>query len=95
MRQKKIPMRRCVGCMESKPKCTLMRIVKSNDGVAYDSTGKLNGRGVYVCKKRECFYLAKKKRAISRGLDAVLTEEQLMGLLGELEEVFCCEYKDT
>ena len=95
MRQKKIPMRRCVGCMESKPKCFLIRIVKSRDGVAFDPTGKANGRGVYLCKNRECFNLAKKKRAISRGLDVALTEEQLTGLLGELEEVLCCEHKNT
>jgi len=92
MRQKKIPMRRCVGCMESKPKRALIRIVKSDNGVMIDPTGKANGRGVYLCRYRECYNLAKKKRAISRGLDVALTEQQLTGLLGELEEVFDSEH---
>ena len=88
-------MRRCVGCMESKPKRALIRIIKSEDGVEVDPTGKANGRGVYLCRERDCFNLAKKKRAISRGLDVALSEEQLARLLEKLEEVFYCEHKDT
>ncbi len=42
---KKIPMRRCLGCMESKPKKELVRIVKKQDGtISLDKTGKESGR---------------------------------------------------
>ena len=44
MKTKKTPMRRCVGCMESKPKKELIRIVSAaQGGLMLDSTGKANG----------------------------------------------------
>jgi predicted RNA-binding protein YlxR (DUF448 family) len=92
MKQKKIPMRRCVGCMESKPKRELMRITAAEGGAKADPTGKANGRGIYLCRRMECFAKAKKKRAINRGLEVNLTEIQLDQLFGELEEVFDIEH---
>lgn len=48
---KKVPLRQCLGCREMMPKSELIRIVRSNDGqFAVDATGKLNGRGAYICK---------------------------------------------
>ncbi len=63
---KKIPMRMCTGCREMKPKRELIRIVKSSEGeIKLDATGKLNGRGAYICKCRECFVKAHKSDALS------------------------------
>lgn len=46
IKQKKLPMRKCIGCQESKPKRELCRIVKDKDNnICFDSTGKKNGRG--------------------------------------------------
>ncbi len=85
MKTKKIPMRRCAGCMESKPKKELIRIVEGPDGALHpDLTGKANGRGVYLCPNAQCFALAKKKRAIPRSLDISVTEEQMDALFEEL-----------
>ena len=43
--KKKIPMRKCVGCGEMKPKKELMRILRTQDGeFMTDTTGKKNGR---------------------------------------------------
>lgn len=87
MKTKKIPMRRCVGCMESKPKKELIRVVSAPDGgLSVDPTGKANGRGVYLCPNPECFATAKKKRAIARGLEIEINEQQMEQLLRELEE---------
>jgi predicted RNA-binding protein YlxR (DUF448 family) len=44
--EKKIPMRRCVGCMESKPKNQLIRIAGYEGNVSIDRTGKAKGRGI-------------------------------------------------
>jgi predicted RNA-binding protein YlxR (DUF448 family) len=66
MKQKKIPMRRCIGCMESKPKRELIRITFSEDVLRPDMTGKADGRGAYLCGNTECFMKAKKIRAFSR-----------------------------
>ena len=47
---KKIPMRRCVGCMEQKSKRELIRVVRSPEGeISLDTTGKKPGRGAYLC----------------------------------------------
>ncbi|MBR0596761.1 RNase P modulator RnpM [Sinanaerobacter chloroacetimidivorans] len=86
MKAKKLPMRRCVGCMESKPKRELIRIVATEDGPKVDLTGKANGRGVYLCPDTECFIKARKKKAISRNLEIDITEEKLDELFKELKE---------
>lgn len=86
MKTKKIPMRRCVGCMESKPKRELIRIVASDEGPKIDLTGKANGRGIYLCPDTECFTKARKKKAIGRGLEIEIKEQDLDNLFKELEE---------
>ena len=55
MKPKKIPMRMCVGCRESKPKRELIRVVRAPDGtVSMDPGGKKPGRGAYVCRQESC-----------------------------------------
>ena len=56
---KKVPMRRCVGCMESKPKKELIRIAGYEGEVSLDPTGKAKGRGAYLCPNRQCLEKAK------------------------------------
>ena len=52
MQQRKIPLRRCTGCNESKPKKELVRVVRDKDGaVSLDLTGKKAGRG--LCEQNE------------------------------------------
>ena len=85
MKTKKIPMRRCVGCMESKPKKELIRIVADAEGNLHpDLSGRANGRGVYLCPSVQCLAMARKKRAISRSLEINVTEEQMDALFEEL-----------
>ena len=61
MKQRKIPMRRCNGCNEQKPKNQLIRIVKSpEDEISLDLTGKKSGRGAYICYDVECLRKARK-----------------------------------
>ena len=59
---KRIPERMCVVCRQMKPKTELLRIVNTVDGVVVDGTGKLNGRGIYVCKCKECVTKAIKSK---------------------------------
>ena len=47
---KKIPMRKCTGCGEMKEKKAMMRVLKCEEGIILDTTGKKNGRGAYLCK---------------------------------------------
>ncbi|HPO04311.1 MAG TPA: YlxR family protein [Bacillota bacterium] len=85
MKTRKIPMRRCVGCMESKPKKELVRIVCTLQGeLMLDYTGKANGRGVYLCPNAECISKARKKKAVGRGFERELEPEQLERIFEEL-----------
>ena len=48
MAQKKIPARQCIGCMTSRPKKELVRVVRSPSGeISIDPVGKKPGRGAY------------------------------------------------
>ena len=85
MKARKIPLRRCVGCMVSKPKRELIRIVADDEGkLSIDTTGKAQGRGVYLCPSTDCFNMARKKKSISRSLKITISEEKLDKLFKEL-----------
>lgn len=78
MKQKKIPMRICIACRESKPKKELIRIVKNKEGeLNVDTTGKMPGRGAYLCPSVACLERAFKTKALQRALEVNMTEEML------------------
>ncbi len=80
---KKIPERMCVSCRQMKPKSELLRIVNTANGVLVDLTGKLNGRGVYLCKRKECVVRAvnNKKFEKANGFSLNDVESQLEKLI--------------
>jgi hypothetical protein len=76
MKTKKVPLRMCVGCGEMFDKRTLVRVVKSPSGdVSLDLTGKMAGRGAYVCKNLDCLKKARKKKAFERAFSMQISEE--------------------
>ena len=76
MKQKKIPMRRCTGCGEQKPKKELVRVVKTPDGeILLDLTGKASGRGAYICNNAECLKKARKSKRIDRTFEMTNPDE--------------------
>ena len=84
--QKKIPQRQCMGCRERKAKRELIRIVRMTDGnVSLDFSGKLNGRGSYICSKPDCLLKARKAKALERSLEAEIPEQVYDRLNKELE----------
>lgn len=73
---KKIPLRRCLGCYESKPKKELCRIVKKTDGqICVDKTGKISGRGAYICYNIECLEKAIKCKRLEKEFSSAISEE--------------------
>ena len=71
---KKIPQRQCVGCREMKDKKSLLRVVKSPEGVvSLDFVGKKPGRGAYVCHDVECLKKARKSRALERAFSTAIS----------------------
>ncbi len=82
---KKIPMRRCLGCYESKPKSELCRIVKQTNGeIVVDKTGKINGRGAYICHDTTCLEKAKKAKRLEKEFETSLSEEVYESLRREM-----------
>lgn len=77
MKQKKIPMRMCIGCREMKPKSELIRIVQPKDGeAAKDPTGKAHGRGSYLCPNMDCLNAARKSKAVKLSKEIFLELEE-------------------
>lgn len=76
MKQKKVPLRKCVASQEMMPKKELIRIVRTPSGeVMIDLTGKKSGRGAYICGKLEYFRLAQKTKALDRALKVPVSPE--------------------
>lgn len=78
----------CTACREMKPKIELVRVVKTPDGeIKLDLTGKLSGRGAYICKNTECLKKAQKSNALQRALDTAVSSEIYDALGKELENI--------
>ena len=85
VKPRKIPLRMCVGCRESKPKRELIRVVRAPDGaVSMDPVGKKPGRGAYVCRQEACLTRAIKQKQLERQLQVQLTPEVAEALKYEL-----------
>ncbi|MCL2696825.1 MAG: YlxR family protein [Oscillospiraceae bacterium] len=86
MMERKIPIRKCVGCAEHSGKRELIRVVRSKDGeVSLDFTGKKSGRGAYICKDAQCLIKAHKKKSLERGLKCEIPAEVYKKLEEELK----------
>lgn len=76
IKQKKIPLRQCLGCNEHRAKNELLRVVRTPEGeIVLDFTGKKSGRGAYICKNVSCLKKARKSGRIGKNLDCVIPEE--------------------
>ncbi len=84
---RKIPMRKCVVTQERFPKKELIRVVRTPEKeIVVDLTGKRNGHGAYVSRRKETIELAKKNKALNRALEQDIPDEiydQLMEIVGE------------
>ena len=86
--KRKIPMRKCVGCGEMKPKKELLRILRTEEeGFVLDTTGKKNGRGAYICYSRDCFQKAVKNKGLERSFKQAIPAEVYGHLEKEMEEI--------
>ena len=88
MKQRKIPLRKCVVCQEMKAKKELIRVVRTPEGeVLIDLTGKKSGRGAYLCGRLACFKQAGKSKALDRALKAPVSPEIYQRLAQEFIKV--------
>lgn len=78
-RPRHAPQRTCIVCRGQFDKRRLTRIVRATDrGVVVDPTGKLNGRGAYVCDQAACWdKLVRHAGLLNQALNAQVTEAEL------------------
>ena len=69
-----------MGCNEKKTKNELIRIVKRDNTIVIDKTGKLQARGAYICKRLSCVEKLKKNKRIKKAFQ-----------INEVPEELCCE----
>ena len=70
MKEKKIPLRKCVITGEQHPKNEMFRVVRTPEGdVVIDLTGKVRGHGAYVSKDKKVIEMARKKKTLNRALE--------------------------
>jgi len=74
-RKKHKPQRTCVGCRSVQEKRTLIRIVRSTDGVQIDLQGKLAGRGAYLHDRRSCWQFGLNGR-LAHALKTTLSDSE-------------------
>ncbi len=80
---KKIPQRTCMGCNEKKDKNQLIRIVKNKENeINLDRTGKMAGRGAYICDDINCLEKVIKSKRLERVLDTKISNEIYESLRG-------------
>lgn len=94
MANKKIPMRQCVGCHEMKDKKSMIRIIKTASleepekaEFLLDTTGRKNGRGAYICPKKECLEKAVKSKGLERSFKMSIPRDVYEMLAKEMERL--------
>lgn len=76
MKMRKIPMRKCVGCLEMQPKKSMLRVVVTPENeIDADTTGKKSGRGSYICYDEECLQKAMKNKGLEKSLKTKVGNE--------------------
>ncbi|MHB8508483.1 MAG: RNase P modulator RnpM [Candidatus Dormibacteria bacterium] len=77
-----MPTRTCVGCRAARPRRELVRLVRGSGGrVEVDLTGKLDGRGAYLCQDEACWTRAERRKALERALQVSLDAAAWQNLL--------------
>ena len=76
-RQRRVPQRTCVVCREKTDKRQLTRIVNNAEaGVIVDRSGKLAGRGAYICDRAACWQQALRSQILDRALRTQVSAAQ-------------------
>ena len=73
---RKQPERTCMGSNEKKPKKEFIRIVKNKDNeINIDRTGKMPGRGAYICDNIQCLEKLIKSKRLEKIFDTKISDE--------------------
>ena len=87
MKEKKTPLRMCLGCNQMLDKKELLRIVRDKEGnISVDLTGKKAGRGAYICQNSDCFKKLQKSRRLERTFSTKISDEIYEALAKEIAD---------
>lgn len=78
--RKHVPQRTCVICGQKRDKRSLTRVVYTTEGLQIDSTGKMEGRGAYLCEQDACWQRALTSPILGKALRMTLTDEDRQSL---------------
>jgi uncharacterized protein len=67
-------------CREKTDKRRLSRLVRTDDGVLVDASGRLAGRGAYLCDRPACWDRALQSGILERALRTTLSPETRLAL---------------
>ena len=85
---KKESTRTCIACRKSRPKLELIRFVRTPDKkIILDLSGKISGRGAYVCLDEECFVVMKRKKSLQKDLNIEIDDEKTEALEEEFNDL--------
>ena len=88
MANKKIPVRKCVGCGEMREKREMIRVLKTEKNeIVLDTTGRKNGRGAYICPNSSCLEKAEKSKGLERSLKTAIPKEIYQQLSEEMKTI--------
>ena len=91
MKEKRIPLRKCVGCGQMKPKAELIRVVRDNaGGVSLDPSGKKPGRGAYICGDGDCLKKLRRGKILNKAFSCPVSES----VYDDVERIFSEKGKD-
>lgn len=86
-KNKKIPMRQCIGCGMMNEKRLMYRVLRTTDGsFVIDKTGRQNGRGAYLCPDSECLHKAVRSKGLERSFKMPIPKDVYEQLLQEMGE---------
>ena len=85
MKPRKIPLRTCIACRQEKEKREMLRIVRNAQGeISLDFSGKLPGRGAYICNDEACVKKLRRYKLLHKTFSADVSEE----IYARIEEEF-------
>ena len=79
-RQKHVPVRTCIVCREKAGKRTLTRLVRTSEGIMVDPSGKMNGRGAYLCDQEQCWERAVNTDILAKAFKTPLSADDRVRL---------------
>ena len=85
MHERRVPLRKCIGCGEMIGKRGSLRVVRNKEGeISVDPTSKKPGRGAYLCRDKSCLEAAIRSRKLERSLKCAVPEEIYIAIEKEM-----------